>query len=494
MKRTIGFVLIAALLVLGSAFVTASGKQESNGTVGATEPIFEVAPQPTTIQDGGIEALVSLQNSFRSVAQKVLPVVVEVDVVDVITQVGRRPSSPFEYFFGPQGREGDGQEFRRNGLGSGVLVYRNGEKVYVLTNYHVAGDAEEITVTLNDERKFTAQLVGSDEKKDLALLVFETKEDVPVAEFGNSDTLMVGDWVLAIGNPLGFESTVTAGIVSAINRQSGSPSGNASYTDYIQTDAAINQGNSGGALVNIYGQVVGINTWIASPSGGSIGIGFAIPSNNARNVVEDLLIKGKIEYGWLGITVGEASDSARNELDIDEATGGFVYGVVKGSPAEKAGILPGDFITSIERGNIEDSNDLTVTVGNIDPGTTVEFELLRGGQELSLPVTIAVRDEAKIQSNENSIWPGLSVVTLTDDLRERLNLAKNAGNVVIGSVAEGSNAAAAGIQAGDIITKIDGEDLDDVSDFYRKVNEPRTRSIAFILNRRGREVTLELKK
>ena len=494
MKRNIVLISIAVLLVFGAALLTASGKQESPQAVSTGESLFKDPPQPATIQDGGIEALVSLQNSFRSVAQKVLPVVVEVDVVDIVTQAGRRSSSPFEFFFNQPDRDGKPREFRRNGLGSGVLVYRNGDKVYVLTNYHVAGEADEISVTLYDERHFTATVVGSDEKKDLALVVFETKEDMPVADFGNSDTLMVGDWVLAVGNPLGFESTVTAGIVSAINRQSGSPSGLASYTDYIQTDAAINQGNSGGALVNIYGQVVGINTWIASPSGGNIGIGFAIPSNNARKVVEDLLIKGRIEYGWLGITVGEAAGSARDELDIDDATGGFVYGVVDGSPAAEAGILPGDFITSIQRQSLEDSNDLTVTVGNINPGTTVEFELIRNGEKLSYPVTIAIRDEEKIKSNANPIWPGFSVVTLSDELRERLNIGKDAGNVVIGSVDRASTAEVAGLQAGDIIAEIDGEALVDVSDFYRLINEQGAKEIEFALNRRGREITLGLRK
>lgn len=493
MKRTIVLVSVIMLLVLGTSLLSASGKQESQDLVSTDGPLFEESPQTTALQDGGIEALVSLQNSFRAVAQKVLPVVVEVDVVDIVTQAGRRSSSPLDFFFNQQNQNGD-REFRRNGLGSGVLVYRDGNRVYVLTNHHVAGDAEEITITLNDERKFTATVVGSDEKKDLALLVFETRENVPIANFGNSDTLMVGDWVLAIGNPLGFESTVTAGIVSAINRQSHGGAGSTTYTDYIQTDAAINQGNSGGALVNIYGQVIGINTWIASPSGGSIGIGFAIPANNARGVVEDLLTKGRIEYGWLGITVGEASESAREELSIDLASGGFVYGVVEGSPAAKAGILPGDFITKIERKELENSADLTVTVGNIDPGTTVEFELIRDGKQLEFPVTIAVRDEEKIRSSANPIWPGFSVVTLTDELRARLNIGKSVGNVVIGSVDRSSSAETAGLQAGDIIAQIDGEELIDVSDFYRLINRSNLKDVELKLNRRGRELNLGIRR
>ncbi|MEW5814884.1 MAG: trypsin-like peptidase domain-containing protein, partial [Spirochaetota bacterium] len=251
-----------------------------------------------------------LQNSFREIAAKVLPVVVEVDVVDVLKQNAPQFSSPFDFFFSPRQDENQNpqeREYKRYGLGSGVMIRKIGDKVYVLTNNHVVGQAEEIKVKLEDRRQFKAKIVGKDEKKDLALIVFETKENVPIAEMGDSSRLKVGDWVLAVGNPLGFESTVTAGIVSAVGRKSQLGSDVATFTDYIQTDAAINQGNSGGALVNLAGQVVGLNTWIASPSGGSIGIGFAIPINNAKKAIEDFISQGRIEYGWLGINIGDAA-------------------------------------------------------------------------------------------------------------------------------------------------------------------------------------------
>ena len=223
------------------------------------------------------------QQVFRDTAQKVLPSVVEVETVETVRVPQGGMTSPFEFFFGrpdPRGgNQGNEREFEQRGLGSGIIVRRDGDKVYVLTNNHVAGDADKINLTLNDGRTFQGDLVGTDPNKDLALVVFETEETVPVAEMGDSDTVQVGDLVMAVGNPLGFESTVTSGMVSAIGRQVPERTGLPILTDYIQTDAAINRGNSGGPLVNLDGEVIGINTWIASQSGGSIGLGFSIPIN-----------------------------------------------------------------------------------------------------------------------------------------------------------------------------------------------------------------------
>lgn len=491
MKRTLLSILIVTTAVLFSSQIFAAGRSESeNG-----ESIFSEPAAVPVSQDAGIGTLVEMQNSFRSVAQKVLPVVVEVDTVNIVTQTMNR-QSPFGFFFRqPESDENAvPREFRRSGLGSGVIIYRSNGSVYVLTNHHVAGDAEEITVTLADGRKFESELVGSDPKRDLALLVFKTKEDIPVAEVGDSNTLMVGDWVLAIGNPYGFESTVTAGIVSAIGRETTDAGGSVAFTDYIQTDAAINQGNSGGALVNIYGQLVGINTWIASPSGGNIGIGFAIPINNAKKVVEDLIRDGEIQYGWLGITVGEASSTLRDDLAIGEETGGFVFGVIENSPAEKAGIMAGDFITKIDDKDVTGRDDVIVTVGNIAPETEVDFELLRDGDRFNTTVTIAVREDERLSSNRDKIWPGFSAVTLTDEMIERMEINKDAGNIAVGSVDEGSAAAEAGLRAGDIISSINGDSLRDVSDLYEIINDRSTKDFELTLNRRGEDLELKIRR
>ncbi len=485
-------VLITVTLLVFAGQVFALGKSDSDD---GGNPIFAEPATPPASRDPGIGTLVEMQNSFRSVAQKVLPVVVEVDTVNVITQTTNR-QTPFGFFF----RQPDSnqnavpREFRSSGVGSGVIIYHSDGKVYVLTNNHVAGDAEEITVTLADGRKYEGKLVGTDAKRDLALVVFETKEKIPVAEVGDSDTLMVGDWVLAIGNPYGFESTVTAGIVSAIGRETADAGGSVAFTDYIQTDAAINQGNSGGALVNIYGQIVGINTWIASPSGGNIGIGFAIPINNAKKVVEELIRNGEIQYGWLGITVGDATSTLRDDLGLGKKNGGFVFGVTDNSPASKAGIVAGDYITKIAGKEVKNRDDLIITVGNIAPGTTVDFEVFRGGRAFNTPVTIAVRDDERIASNKDKIWPGFSAVTLTDDLRTRMTISKDAGNIVIGDVDEGSSAAEAGLRPGDIISTINGKPIATISELYRIINDSGTKTYVLALNRRGESVKLEIRR
>lgn len=485
--------LVVTLMVLSGAAFASGGSESSD----ISEPIFDVPSTPVADTSQGIGTLIEMQNSFRAVAQKVLPVVVEVDTVDIVTQSTTGQSSPFSFFFGPRNQEDSStpREFRRSGLGSGVIVYRSNGDVYVLTNHHVAGGAEEITITLYDGRKFEASLVGSDEKRDLSLVRFKTKEEIPVAELGDSNNVMVGDWALAIGNPYGFESSVTAGIVSAIGREtSGAGGGDVAYTDYIQTDAAINQGNSGGALVNIYGQVVGINTWIASPSGGNIGIGFAIPINNARKVVEDLIRNGEIQYGWLGITVGDVTRSIREDLGLSDAKGGFVFGVIDNSPAEKAGILAGDLITGIGNEEIEGRDDLIITVANLAPGTELGFDISRGGESVETTVTIAVRDDERIDSGKDKIWPGFFLVNVTDDIRERLATTKDAGNVVVGSVDEGSSAAEVGLRSGDIVSTINGVELEDVSDFYEIINDPDTKKFELTINRRGETLDMEFQR
>jgi len=470
-RRTLGVLLVLGLLV---GLPIAAGAEEK-----------------------GLQALEDIQSSFRSVAKKVLPSVVEVNVVDVVRRSAPRFRSPFEFFFGPRDRDDSEQrerEYRREGLGSGVIVRKTGSKVYVLTNNHVVGSADEISVRLYDERAFEAELIGRDEKKDLALVMFESAGSVPVAELGDSDQVQVGDWALAVGNPYGFESTVTAGIVSAIGRQSvhGSRLGRG-FTDYIQTDAAINQGNSGGALVNIRSQVIGINTWIASPSGGSIGLGFAIPINNAKSAIDDFITKGKVEYGWLGITVGGLSEEAAEQLDLVGRDGALVYGVFQGSPAEKAGVLPGDYITRIAGEQVEDPNYLLSIVANLDPGDAARFDLIRDGRPMSVRVRIEARDEEEeIAKRSGKLWPGLSVVPMTDQVREQLDLPANAGKVIVGVVRKGSPADVAGFRTGDLIRKVNGKDVEDVADFYRLLNDSSKRERMFHVYRGGNEILLGL--
>jgi Do/DeqQ family serine protease len=446
------------------------------------------------LSEEGISTLESIQYSFRQVAEKVLPVVVEISTIDIIEQ--SVPESPFDFFFSPD--EGDGQEkreFRRSGLGSGVIVRKEGNTVYVLTNHHVVGEAEEITVTLyNDSRDFDATLIGGDERMDLALISFESNEDIPVADLGDSDDLYVGDWVLAVGNPFGFESTVTAGIISALGRQY-SPGTNIS--DFIQTDAAINPGNSGGALVNIHGQVIGINTWIASETGVNMGYGFAIPINNAKNAIEDFIQFGKIEYAWLGVSIITPEDELKplaEDLQIEGKEGALVLQVYNNSPAGKGGMLPGDFIIELNGEKIRDHLHLTRLVGAQKPGEKAEFKVIRLGQTLTLTVTLSVRAEEKeILTQSKNLWPGLMVFPLTPDLISQLNIRGQEG-VIIYNVLEGTPAYIARFQAGDIITYINDKPVMNVMDFYRILNDNNYEELRFTIVREGNEISLGLRR
>jgi serine protease Do len=441
-----------------------------------------------------IDALEVLQDAYREVARRVIPVVVEINVTDVVTQKVPDFGSPFEFFFGPQReREPKEREFRRHGLGSGVIVRRSGKTVYVLTNNHVVGEADEITVTLHDERQFIATLVGKDPRKDLALVQFETDEDIPIALLGNSDTVQVGDIVFAVGNPLGFESTITSGIVSAVGRKPVAGARVAGFTDYIQTDAAINQGNSGGPLMNIRGEVIGINTWISSTNGGSIGLGFTIPINNAKQAIEDFITKGGVDYGWLGINIADPPIELKSDMGIEDSQGAFVFGVFRGSPADKAGILPGDYITGINGERIRDTASLTFTVAALPIGETATFDLIRYGESTRIQVKITARkDEDLIRKQRDTVWPGMSVLRITPEIQKQLDLPKRMGEVVIGGVSPEGPAALAGFRPGDVINEINGTPVKSTADFYRVLNDSTSKELVFRIYRQGNELIIGL--
>jgi Do/DeqQ family serine protease len=422
----------------------------------------------------------SLQSSFRSVALNILPAVVQLEVIEVRSgddESGRPPW--FDFFFGPpegespEDDEEDGRpqpEFRNEGIGSGVIVRRTGNTLYVLTNDHVAGGADEIRVTLDDQREYMASLVGSDPRKDLALISFTASEsDIPVATLGDSDELQVGDWVLAVGSPFGFQSTVTAGIVSALERRGG-PAGNIS--DFIQTDAAINRGNSGGPLVNLRGEVVGINTWITSQTGGSVGLGFSIPMNSARRAIDDFINQGEVSYGWLGVSVPEAPESLKEDLGLSDEPGALIYSVYDGSPAAEAGLRPGDYVTRIGGRRIDDSDELILVVGDLEIGESAEFRVLRRGEELRLTVTIGLRqDETRISAQARELWPGIQIVPLSEELRARIEMPDSENGVVVTSTTRNSPGAIADLRPGDVITDINGTGIASAEDYFRAINE-----------------------
>jgi len=443
----------------------------------------------------------SFQEQFRWVSTETLPVVVEINVVNRVTR--RVQPNPFEFFFGrPDSARPEEREYAMRGMGSGVIVGRDGDTVYVLTNNHVAGEADEIEVGLYDGRTFSAELVGGDDLIDLAMLSFETDEEVPIATLGDSDSLQPGDWVFAVGNPLGFQSSITAGIVSATARVADASSGMSGVTDYIQTDAAINRGNSGGALVNLDGEVVGINTWIASNSGGSIGLGFAIPVNNARRAIEDFIESGEVVYSWLGVQVSTLSPELADELfgngrdglfsigegDTAGRSGAFVTATYNGSPAAQSGLRPGDLIVTVNGTAITDSNDLVRRVAQLEPGKTVPFVVIRNGEELTIPVETGRRDTAAL--DEGDLWPGISVQPITDELRERLELPRGTRGILVAGVYQGSHAQESGLGRGDIILAVNGRDVESVADFYGVLGEIDDDEVQFRILRNGRQLIL----
>jgi serine protease Do len=433
--------------------------------------------------------LADMQNAFRQVAEVVTPVVVQINVVQVVEQQVPQFSNPFEFFFGPRRQQQQPQqrEFRRPGLGSGVIIRQDGNTVYVLTNNHVVGEADEISIVLYDQSTFKGKLVGTDPRMDLALVSFQTKRTVPVAVLGDSDKVQVGDWVLAVGNPLGLESTVTAGIVSAVGRTEG-PASNIS--DFIQTDAAINPGNSGGALVDIQGKVIGINTWIASTTGTYIGFGFAIPASNARRVIQDLIEEGRVAYGWLGVSIRDPLPATAKDLGVDEVGGGLVASIYLGSPADKAGIQPGDYITAVDGVAVDNARSLTQLVGNLKSGERVAFDLIRLGEKQSVTARISERlTEEELSNQVKNIWPGMVVISSEDAPQ----LQAGEGKVIVAVAYQGTPAGVAGFRQGDIIRAINGEEVGDMRAYYDALNQ-QARSLSFSILRQGQEVTIGMTK
>jgi Do/DeqQ family serine protease len=431
---------------------------------------------------------VSVQNAFRFVAKTVQPAIVEINVT--ITQTAQDDSQddfPWRFFFGDNpGEKPKPRKYQEQGLGSGIIVRRDGGTYYVLTNNHVAGSADKITIRTYDGKEYKGSLVGKDSRKDLALVKFSSgNRDIAVATLGDSSALQVGDWAIAIGSPYGLVSSVTAGIVSALGR-TGGPDGNIS--DFIQTDAAINRGNSGGALVNIHGEVVGINTWIASESGGNVGLGFAIPINNAKKVIEDFLSYGKVRYGWLGASLETLDRASASELGADPDKGAFVANIYRHGPAEKGGVHPGDVVLSLNGVDISGVDQLVRLVGDLPTGKDADFLVLRDGKTLDLKVDIEPRDE-KVVADGRNLFPGVDAVSINDEDLDKTALPKGVAGVVVVKVQDKSTADIVGLQQGDLITKIGDKDVRNLRDYYRCLSDSATGKVVFTILRDGVTLT-----
>jgi len=389
---------------------------------------------------------------------------------------------------GGGGGGGGGRGFRQQSLGSGFIIDRDGT---ILTNNHVVENGQKITVKLQDGREFEAKVVGKDAKTDIAIIKIDAKGDLPVAALGDSDKLEVGEWVVAIGNPFGLESTVTSGIVSAKGRHIGA----GPYDNFIQTDASINPGNSGGPLINLRGEVVGINTAIFSQSGGNIGIGFATPINSAKDIIPELKSKGKVTRGWLGVSIQNVTPDIASSLGLERSRGALVADVLKEGPAERAGLKVGDVIVEFDGTEIKDSSDLPAIVARTRPGKQVSVKVLRDKKETNVPVTITeLKEEEVVAAAKEKGDLGLTVQKVTPEIAENLQLGRATG-VVITAVESGSAAEEAGLQQGDVIVEVDRKPVRDIPDFRKAVSGAKKgQRILFLVRREGNSLFVALRK
>ena len=442
--------------------------------------------------DGSDINALDLQNkAYERIAREVTPAIVSIQSTQVV-KVQQSPffADPFfrQFFSDMMPQFGIPREQREHSLGSGVIVSADG---YILTNNHVIRHASTIDVQLADKRSFKAKVVGADQPSDIAVLKIEAS-DLPTVHLGDSDTLHVGDIVMAFGNPFGLTLTVTRGAVSALGRTGIEPGG---LQSFIQTDAAINPGNSGGALVNVHGQVVGINTAILSGNsgpggeGGFIGIGFAIPMNMARHVMEDLVKTGKVTRGYLGAGVADVTEALAKQFTAPDTQGAFVQNVSPDGPSAKAGLKPGDIIRKINGQAVDGRDQLIAMVTNAGPGTTATLDILRDGNPMTVKITLGQRpDNLNEQGGGGGgtaplegTLRGISVQSLTGNLRNQLGLPSDAIGVVIVGIDPNTPAATGGLQQGDVIQSINREAVRNVEDFNRLAAQAKGQTLLRIV-------------
>jgi len=441
---------------------------------------------------------------FADLAEKLSPTVVNVYTTQTV-EVSSSPHQflpdemeipePFRRFFGLPDTPGQSpkRKMERTSLGSGVIVTADG---YILTNNHVVEDADEIHVTLSTFEEYEATIVGRDPKSDVALIKIKPKKDLPFAAFGNSDELRVGEWVLAIGNPFGLQKTVTAGIVSAKGRSIN----NASYGNFIQTDASINPGNSGGPLFNLKGEMVGVNTAIFSRTGGNIGIGFAIPVNMAKNVFAQLKESGKVTRGWLGVMIQQVTADLADNFNLERPIGALIGQVVPDSPAEKAGLKAGDVIISYNGKEVSQMTMLPAMVANTNVGEKAKLVLIRDGDKQNITVEIGMLEdeEAVLAGTETGTSKklGITVQELTPKLAESLETEVDHG-LIVSDVEPESTAAKAGILRGDIILEINREKVEKVAQYIKALQAAQEKKSILLLIQRDqntRFVVIETEK
>ena len=470
--------VIASLMVAGAAVgYFNSSSADTKGAANAA------AKEPVQLANAAMPA------GFSQVIERVGPAVVSIvvrgDAEKVSMRGGQTPQMPdgmqehLERFFGEEWSKRfseRGDENRRwrpmpqrpqQGAGSGFIIDKEG---YIVTNQHVVGAAKSIKVVMSDGDEYDAKLIGADPLTDLAVIKIESDEDLPFVSFSKDAKTKVGDWVVTVGNPFGLGNTVTAGIVSAHHRQIGQ----GPYDDFIQIDAPINKGNSGGPAFNTKGEVIGVNTAIFSPTGGSVGIGFAIPAASASDIVAKLKEDGKVERGWLGVEIQPVTSGIAESLGLDEPKGAIVARVIPDSPAAEAGVESGDAILSFNGEEVTSLRGLPAIVANVSPGKSTEFQVLRDGKEKELTVELGTREEPKqvssldLKKGEHSAL-GMTLRGLDDKTREHFGLADDTKGVVITDIDPSSEAAAKGLNVGDLIVRVSGKSVDTPADVEKSI-------------------------
>ena len=446
-------------------------------------------------------SLTAPEDNFVGVVKAVMPAVVNISTTRVIN-AQQAPMSPlfndpfFRQFFGDEfsRRFQMPRERRESSLGSGVIVDASG---YIVTNNHVIAKADEIKVVMSDKREYTGKVVGTDPKSDIAVIKIKAK-NLPTIPWGNSDKLEVGEYVLAIGNPFGLNQTVTQGIVSAVGRAN---VGIADYEDFIQTDAAINPGNSGGALVNTRGELVGINTAIFSRSGGYMGIGFAVPSNMTRSVLQSLIETGKVVRGWLGVSIQGLTQNLAKQFDIKDAKGTLVGEVIPDSPAEKAGLQAGDVIIGFDGKDTDNPAVLRNTVAQTPIGKKVPVKLVRDKKVKTINVIVSEQPKDLDQvgstvetEKEGTALAGLEVRKLTTALKNKLGVPFGTSGVVVTDVDADSSAAASGVRRGDVINELNRMPIRNIADFKRLASKiDKDDGVLLLLTRQSRKMFIVIR-
>lgn len=487
-------ITVAIFLALLSFFIglnIASEKVEQDTEV-TSLPAYNTEVNPS--ENIPVSSLRDLNNAFVNIAERTNPTVVTITTTQTVRM---RQQNPFSFFFNDP-RFNEEREFQRSGLGSGVIVSADG---YIITNNHVIDGAEEIRVMLFGGAELDAEIVGTDPASDIAVLRVET-EELSAISLGNSDEIRVGEMVLAIGSPINpeFAHSVSKGIISASGRSS---LGLSSYESYIQTDAAINPGNSGGALVNMDGELIGINTAIASQSGGNQGIGFAIPVNMVRSVMEALITDGRVTRGYLGINHGgDVDETMSRALGLNSAQGFVIGAVVPDGPADRSGLMSGDVVLSMNGNDITNWTDFRMEIGNSSPGTEVTLGIFRDGERMSVEVELGELDMEGLaetiptdELDDLRETLGFELDELTDAIRGQLNLNSSVQGAIVSDISQTSRAYRQGLRRGDVISQVAGQQVTIPNEFYsaiRSLVEDGTDAALLRVNRQGRNVFIAI--